>query len=84
MALPVPLALDNTGVKVLPTAELKALTCIECAMLMVLVEGDSSQCCHFAHESSDACDCPAGDSLKTLATQLIVAKHITTIKFMNK
>lgn len=83
MALPAPVALDNTGAKVLPTAELKDTTfaCIECAMPLVLVEGgSSSQCCHFAHGSGDAYGCPAGESLKIVAAQLVVAKYFTKIR----
>ena len=83
MAQRIPLALDKNGVKVLPAAELRdqeKFTCIECAMDLVLVGSDSSQTWHFAHASGEDHDCPAWESLKTLAAQLIIVKYITRIK----
>lgn len=83
MALPIPLAPDNSEGKVLPTTDNDQcpFTCIKCAGSLVLVQGNTSQCCHFAHVSVNA-GCSGGESLKTLAAQLIVARYITKITFM--
>lgn len=79
MAQTIPLALDKNRGKVLPGEEIKdegPFTCIECAMPVVLAQGNSS----FAHASGEDHDCPAGESLKTLAARMIIAKYITKIQ----
>lgn len=84
MAEEIPLALDNTGAKVLPKEKLKdkgPFTCVDCAKPLFIVKGDSGQRCHFRHVKAIAHDCSA--SLTILTAQFIIVKYFASINFVH-